>query len=181
MSQHGYFKLINFIWFQSIWVMAILWQNQWLWLLIALLALHLLVVHNKAAEISLWVLGGTLGLALDGTLTYFEFFNFSAPPTILPIPLWLMAIWFAFLGTLRHSLSYLLNKPFLAIALGAIFAPISYIAGMRLGAVEFGHDLVTTALTIGIAWGVLMPILLFINDRANHLCANNALTDQEAA
>lgn len=168
MSHHGYFKLINFVWFQTLWVLAILWQYQWIWLLVALLVLHIALVHDKMAEISLWLIGGTIGLLLDSTLTHFGYFIFTPAPSVLPIPLWLLAIWFAFLGTLRHSLSYLLQKPILAAALGAIFAPISYAAGMRLGAVEFGKDMVTTALTMSVAWGTLMPALIFINDRANH-------------
>lgn len=163
MSQHSLFKLVNFIWFQSIWVIAILWQNQYLGLLAILLVLHLVITANKKAELSLWVIGGSIGIAIDGTLTQLAFFIFPTPSEWLPIPWWLVIIWLAFLGTLRHSLGYLLTKPRLACALGAVFAPISYFAGMRLGAVEFGRHLVTTGIVLAASWAIFMPLLVRLN------------------
>lgn len=100
---------------------------------------------------------------LDSLLTVTGIFVFSPTPSIIPIPWWLVAVWLAFLGTFRHSRAFVLDKPLLSAALGAIFAPISYFAGMRLGAVEFGKDWLTTAAVLSIAWAVVMPIFVVVN------------------
>jgi hypothetical protein len=157
------FKVINFIWFQTIWVVAILWQQQWLGLLALLITAHLIVTPHKRIEIGLWLLGGALGITLDSVLALTGFFVFTPAPTHLPIPWWLVMVWCAFLGTLRNSLAYLLEKPLLAIGLGAIFAPISYFAGMRLGAVAFGKGTLITLAIISFSWAILMPLLIAIN------------------
>jgi hypothetical protein len=168
------FKIVNLIWFQSIWISAILWQNQWLGLLALLLVVHILLVEEKRQEIGLWLIGGTVGIIVDSTLTILGIFVFPDPTFLIPIPAWLVVIWLAFLGTLRHSMSYLLNKPIIAAGLGAIAAPISYFAGMRLGAVEFSHSVAITWAVLAVCWGVLMPVLVLISNHLDKTLAGSA-------
>jgi hypothetical protein len=47
----------------------------------------------------------------------------------------------------------------LAAALGALSGPLSYIAGMRLGAAETTHPDSIVALAMAPAWAVLLPLL----------------------
>ncbi|QQD20789.1 DUF2878 family protein [Venatoribacter cucullus] len=69
------------------------------------------------------------------------------------IPLWLMLLWLAFACTLRHSLDWLLRKPWLAVLLGLTAAPWSYYAGDLLGAVDAAP---VALIMIGIGWAMLM-------------------------
>jgi hypothetical protein len=55
----------------------------------------------------------------------------------------------------------------LAVFMGAIFGPLAFIGGERLGAVVF-LDSTLSMITLSIGWGLLMPLLLLIAERINH-------------
>lgn len=52
-------------------------------------------------------------------------------------PVWLLFMWLAFAATLRHSFRGILSRPILAAPLGAVFGPVSYLAGIPFGLLEF--------------------------------------------
>lgn len=73
-------------------------------------------------------------------------------------PLWLMCLW-ALLGlTLNHSLQAIYNRPWLGAILGAISAPLSYIAGVAVSDVSWGLAQVTGASIIAAIWLVVLPL-----------------------
>jgi len=47
--------------------------------------------------------------------------------------------------------------------LGAIFAPLSYLAGLRLGAVEYLADPLLVSVCIAFIWAIAMTILARIS------------------
>ena len=51
-------------------------------------------------------------------------------------------------------------RPRLLTAAAAIFAPLTYLAAARLGAVSFPLGGAATALVIGLSWWVITPLLL---------------------
>ena len=157
-----YPKWLNFLFFQSIWFAAILGQASLEWLIVLLLATHLLLVTDLKRELWIILPCVTVGVLADTLLTLNNVLIFDPAPSLLPIPLWLVGIWLAFAGTLRHSMSYLMKRPVIAIAAAAIAAPLSYFAGMRLGAVSFGLDILSTALLIGALWAGLMAIFIWL-------------------
>jgi len=157
-----YNKLYNFVGYQAIWFIAILGREQFEWLLLTLIALHVYFCKERIIEAKALALCSAIGIAVDTVLTWTGIFIFSPTPTLLPIPLWLVDIWIGFAATLRHSLSYLIGRPFIGVALAAIGAPLSYLAGMKLGAVEFGLSSIDAALLIGVLWCVMMPVFLTI-------------------
>ena len=163
----GYPKWLNFIWFQCIWFIAILGREQIQWLLLGLLLTHLALSKHWKTEMKVMLLCASVGVALDSLFAWQGVFQFDTSNTLLPIPFWLVAIWLGFSGTLRHSLSYLLPHPALAMLVAGISAPLSYFAGMRLGAVEFGLGTWQTAALIGAAWICIMPVLIFISNKAS--------------
>ncbi len=162
MHSVDYPKWLNFLWFQCIWFVAILGREQTQWLLLALLFVHLALFKDWKTETKLMLLCGSVGVLLDSLFAWHGVFNFAEPTTLLPIPVWLVAIWLGFAGTLRHSLSYLLPHPVLAMLGAGVAAPLSYFAGMRLGAVEFGLGDWQAAILIGAAWIGIMPLLIYI-------------------
>lgn len=72
-------------------------------------------------------------------------------------PSWIVALWLGFALTVNHSMGWLRQKPLLAAALAAVFAPVTYLAGARFGAVEIADPL-GLALISG-AWAVMFLLL----------------------
>jgi len=99
---------LNLMFFQSLWFAAVLGRESLLWLLVLLLTAHALVCTNRKTGLKVMLLCAGLGSGVDIVLTLTGIFVFSPPPTVLPIPIWLTALWLGFAATLRHSLSYLL-------------------------------------------------------------------------
>ncbi|NJO36321.1 MAG: DUF2878 domain-containing protein [Rhizobiales bacterium] len=157
-----YPKWLNFILFQSLWFAAILGREQLEWLVVLLLALHIILAADLKDELRVVLLCAAVGVAADTMLTLAGVFIFDPAPSILPVPFWLIGIWLGFAGTFRHSMSYLLAKPMIAIPAAAVAAPLSYLAGMKLGAVSFGLDIGTTAVVIGLLWACMMALFIHI-------------------
>lgn len=151
-----YRKLLNFAWYQSIWFLAILGGETFEPLLAALLLAHVLACRDWQAEAKLMIACATMGIGVDSILYSQGLYIFAEAPILLPIPLWLMCLWLGFAGTLRHSMSYLVNRPRLACVAASVAAPFSYFAGERFGAVSFALDDQATAITIGLSWALLM-------------------------
>ncbi len=102
---------------------------------------------------------GTLAdsiFASIGLLTYAG--GYSMAPGIAP--LWITAMWGGFAATLNHSLGWIKTRPLLSFLLGAIFGPLSYLAGSRFGAIQFNADMTVTFIVLGIFWGIAVPGLV---------------------
>ncbi|MBO6504302.1 MAG: DUF2878 domain-containing protein [Kordiimonadaceae bacterium] len=156
MKLPNYTKLLNFLWYQSVWFTAILGREAFEPVLFVLLGLHLFWCDNWRGELRLMLGCGLLGVLADSVLSLAGLYLFDPTPTVLPIPLWLVGLWLGFAGTLNHSMSYLVSRPWLASAASLAAAPLSYFAGERFGAVTFGLDAQAAAITIGATWAVLM-------------------------
>jgi hypothetical protein len=162
----AYPKWLNFILFQSIWFAAILGQEQLEWLVALLLITHVLLSANLTNELKVVLLCAAIGVAVDTALTLAGVFIFDPTPSVLPIPFWLVGIWLGFAGTFRHSMTYLVAKPLIAIPAATVAAPLSYLAGMSMGAVSFGLDITSTAMVVGLLWACMMALFIGI-DRAH--------------
>ncbi|MDH3661308.1 MAG: DUF2878 domain-containing protein [Alphaproteobacteria bacterium] len=163
----NYRNWLNLVLFQSLWFAAVLGRESLLWLLVLLLTAHVLFCSDRKTELKVMLLCAGLGSAVDIVLTLAGIFVFSPPPTVLPIPIWLIALWLGFAATLRHSLSYLLKRPAIAIPAAGLTAPLSYFAAMRLGAVDFGFDTPFTLILLGVLWAAMMAVFILIC-RARH-------------
>lgn len=164
----SYNKIHNYVLYQSIWLLAIFGGTAYEWLLAMLIGLHLLLCGDWKVEAKIMILGAAIGLAVDTLLTIRGVFVFMPSPEVLPVPLWLAAIWFGFIGTLRHSLSFMLKRPVLMTLAAGILAPLSYLAAMRFGAVEFPYGSTTTFTVVSISWMVMTPIFIWLT----HLLGN---------
>lgn len=153
-------KLGNFVWFQSIWFLAVFTQYQFFLVICALVAAHFLFIRHRKKEAFCVLPVAFFGCFVDICLTFAGFFQFSEHILFINIPYWLVALWIGFAATLGHSLSYLQNRFPLAVILGAISAPMSYWAGNRFGAVEFPLGLLFTMVVLACVWAVLLPLAL---------------------
>ncbi|MED6325265.1 MAG: DUF2878 family protein, partial [Pseudomonadota bacterium] len=59
-------------------------------------------------------------------------------------------LWAAFAGTVYHSLTAFNGRMAVAAVAGAIFAPLSYIAGAKFGAVELGASVMLSYIFIAL-------------------------------
>jgi len=85
------------------------------------------------------------------------------PVAWLP-PYWLVALWGEFAMTLNVTLRWLKRRPLLSAALGAIFGPLSFLGGVRLGAARFASE-AAALLSLAIEWAVLMPLVMSLSNR----------------
>jgi hypothetical protein len=155
----SWFNLANFVGFQLLWFSLIVFGNQALYLFLILIGLHLYFLKRPLKELTLILIVASLGALADSVLAIFGVFIFTPIAHILPIPLWLLALWVAFAATLNHSLSYLQQRPFIAAVVGAIGGPMSYFAGTQLGGIRFGLDSGVTWFILASLWLVLLPVI----------------------
>lgn len=162
MLELNYRNGLNLVLFQVLWFAAVLGRDPWSWLLVLLLTAHVLLCSDRKTELKVMLLCAGLGSAVDIALTLMGVFVFTPAPSVLPIPFWLIALWLGFAATLRHSLSYLLKRPVIAVPAAGLTAPFSYFAAMRLGAVDFGFSTPFTLVLLGVLWAAMMAVFIVI-------------------
>jgi len=156
----------NLAWYQALWLTAVAGGPPLTGALFLLLLVHLLWVDCWRSELGLMLGCALPGCLVDSLLTHWGVFVFDPMPTALPIPLWLVAIWLGFAGTLRSSLRWLTSRPLLMTALAGFGAPLTYLGAGRLGAVNFPLGMLGTALVIGAVWITLTPLLCWLTRQA---------------
>ena len=142
-----------------------MYQNQYWWVVVALIIAHILFVGESLTELAVVLVTALAGIITDSLLALFGVYIFSGSGQFLPIPFWLILLWFAFASTLRHSLAYLSKHYRLAAGLGAVGGTLSYVAGMKLQAVTFGLAFYPTVLLLACIWACLMPVIFLLCQR----------------
>ncbi|HEX4937627.1 MAG TPA: DUF2878 domain-containing protein [Candidatus Kapabacteria bacterium] len=152
--------LLNAVLFQAGWLLCVMERGP-----LALLASALiLLVHGRYVTRNrrewLFILAlGSVGIALDFLFMKSGVFHIDGHD--FPPP-WLMLVWLLFASTLNHSLRWLDQRLWLAAVLGAIAAPLSYLAGARLGALQIELHMLPV---LGAAWAALLPLAFLCNRR----------------
>lgn len=165
------FNLINFALFQLLWFSCVLgtaYGVPWLGLisLSAFVIVHTLISPNRYADILLGAICLSCGLILDTAWSYFGWLTFVSYEWAPMAPLWLLSLWFGFGLTLNHSMAWMQGRYALALVAGAVFGPLSYFAGVRLGAMQWLEaDKALAALLI--SWGLFMPFIMHVATRIN--------------
>jgi len=75
-------------------------------------------------------------------------------------PPWIVALWVLFATLPGFSLRWLLDRPLLAALFGAIGGPLSFFAGVRLGAIGTGPAPTWTYLALAAEYAIFMPLLV---------------------
>ncbi|MCH9692521.1 MAG: DUF2878 domain-containing protein [Gammaproteobacteria bacterium] len=140
--------------FQIFWLTAVLGRNQWLPVLLFLLLLHFLFTPTRINDLKILILA-FLGIAVDGSLLLLGVFKFSQPPV------WLAALWLAFVLSIGHSFVYLRRlKLYWIAALGAVCGSYAYFISWKLGAVELPLGPMPSSFVVAILWAILLPTLV---------------------
>lgn len=156
-------NLANFLAFQAGWFACVLGGARGLpWLGVAaaapIVALHLAWADDRARESKLVALAVLAGPWLDAGLAWSGVFEFPGGSVAPP---WIAALWAIFATTMGGCLSWLRGRYALAAALGALGAPLSYMAGERLGALRIAAPPVAAAAAIAALWGLAFPGLFW--------------------
>lgn len=152
---------MNAVLYQSIWFLCVLGREDWIGISLALLALHLVWCSQRGSELAVMLICSLIGIGFDVTLAIFDVYRFTPDPGWLPIPWWLVVLWLGFTTTLRHALSWFIDRPLLFIVAAAIGAPLSYVAAVRLGAVIFPYGSLATALVLAGVWAMLAACFIY--------------------
>jgi len=160
-------KIANFVWFQSIWWLVVLLQNASIPFVIGLLVLWLVISSKRYADAILFVAIFLVGMVVDSSLTFFGIYRFDTTHQIADVPSWLIPVWLGLLwsglaGTLLHSMTLFQGRPLIAAAGGAVFAPLSYVAGANFGAVTLGQSILMTYVIVGAVWAFVFPAIFYV-------------------
>jgi uncharacterized protein DUF2878 len=157
---------INMVLYQATWIAAVAGAGQGLWwpglVVLALFAvLQLALSQWRRADACLFLGVSLLGFVIDSTFVQLGLMQFQAAlpwPSLAPV--WMVALWTSFALTLNHSLAFLQTRLLLATLLGAIGAPMAYLAASRgWQALSFPQGVAPMFIATALAWAVLMPLL----------------------
>lgn len=165
--------LVNFIGFQIGWFACVLGAANDKELLGMIIALGIVIYHVVAQadpinELKLVLVAVVIGLFWETWVLSFSILRYpSHPEALFWAPTWLIMMWALFATTINLSMGWLKGRWVLAVLMGAIFGPLAFVAGEKLGAVVF-LDLILSMIVLAIGWGLLMPLLLWLAERINH-------------
>lgn len=126
-------KVVNAALFQGTWFACVLggWQAGAVGL-IGLVGLSI-YLGSFTRDVSAAVVLASVGWIFDSSWIALGVLDYASG---VSAPVWIVMLWFAVGFTVNHSLSFLQRHLGFAAAAGCCAAPISYLAGERLGAVQ---------------------------------------------
>jgi hypothetical protein len=175
-----YNNIINLVWYQALWFLAILGRENYDWALVLLICLHFFLSPCWRADMKTMIACASVGIFADSILAVSGVYVFDPEPAILPIPFWLVAIWLGFSCTLLHSFTFFMTRPLIGTLIVSAAAPFSYLAGSRFGAVNFGYDTTTSILIIAATWLLIMTALVQISALFRPLSPGTSDSPKEA-
>ena len=161
-------KFWNFVFFQLGWFACVLGaaNGHVFWSVLAsviYVAFHVWRSPSPRNELVLSIKVLLFGVFVDSLLMYMGFINFkNAWPAPYLSPIWMWALWLLVASTLNDSLVWLRQKPVLGAVLGSIGGPLSYVAGIRLGAADWGSSpQIWGVCLISLIWTLAIPLFFY--------------------
>jgi hypothetical protein len=148
--------LWNLVAFNIAWFGLVFIGNLFIPIAAILLGSQLWYCQASKNEMLFICLVAVIGMVLDQTLVFAGIFIF---PNTEFIPFWLMTLWVFFASTIRHSLAFLAHSRFLQFTVGAVIAPLSYLAGAKVDVVYLAPSLGFSYVILACLWG---PFMVFI-------------------
>jgi hypothetical protein len=144
-------NLANALLFQLTWFACVLggaageplWAAPWL----ALLAVQAFRGRSLRCDAVLVVLGVACGLVMDTAWIMLGVLDYAGAAIA---PVWIVMLWAGVALTVNRSLSLFHRAPWLGGLLAGLCAPLSYVAGEKLGAVQISHG--EGLIAIAVVW-----------------------------
>jgi hypothetical protein len=154
--------LINVIGFNLSWFGLIYWGNNFIPFAFALLIAHLFFQSKNHKELLLILIISIIGISVDSLLQQLNVFIFLDSSHI---PFWLIMLWASFAATICHSLRFLESSKLLQLVVGGLISPMSYIAGYKFMAVDFGYSMLITYSILALIWGGLFLLFFYLKSK----------------
>jgi hypothetical protein len=124
--------------------------------------MHLRLAAEPERELALIVMTGAIGLSWDSVMVSAGWVTYPNGTFAVGLaPYWILGMWMLFATTLNASFRWLHPRLRLAAVMGAVFGPLSYMAGSAAGAVEFTNP-TAVYVTLSASWALLFPGLLML-------------------
>ena len=136
-------------------------------LMATFLILHFTYISSNYSEIKLIILFGLAGTLIDTSIAFFRVLEYNGTYTqdTLIAPLWITSMWCGFSATVNHSLAWLKKRYFASIVLGAFSGPLSYLAGVKFGAIHFISSPVISLGIIALVYSFAIPFMYWVNEK----------------
>lgn len=92
-------------------------------------------------------------------------YNGTYPVLDFLAPIWITSIWAGLAVTLDHSLDVLIGRPVWTFVMGAVFGPLAYWSGEKMGAIRFAYDDWTTMAILAGPWGIMLILCYWVMER----------------
>ena len=162
--------LINLTAFKLGWLSSVFGGAQqlpWLGPLVVFIAvaIHLARAQRPSSELMLIVSCGLIGAVFDSALVAAGWVTFpSGMFSDSMAPYWIVTMWMLFGTTINLSMRWMRGRPLLASAFGFIGGPLAYVAGHKIGGIQFVDQAAAIAM-LAIGWAVIMPLLMHLGER----------------
>jgi hypothetical protein len=162
--------LINVTAFKLGWLSSVFGGAQqlpWLGPLVVFLAvaIHLARAQRPRSELMLIVSCGLIGTVFDSALVAAGWVTFpSGMVSDSMAPYWIITMWMLFGTTINLSMRWMRGRPLLASAFGFVGGPLAYIAGHKIGGIQFVDQPAAVAM-LAIGWAIMMPLLMHLGER----------------
>lgn len=164
-------RVANFGLYYAGWFACVLGPTWgWPWtgtaIAVALIGCHLVLVERRRDELALLLAAAAIGTAADTAQIALGLLRFPGGTLFgwLP-PAWLIVLWAQFAATFHFSLSWMKGRPGTAALLGAVGGPLAFLAGHRLGIVDFHPAWWPSLLALALIWAAVLPLLVAIAAR----------------
>ena len=124
--------------------------------------IHLWMAAEPQRELTLVAITGAIGLAWDSAMVSAGWMSYTSGTFVTGLaPYWILGMWMLFATTLNVTFRWLHSRMLLATLMGAVFGPLSYMAGSAAGAVVLNNP-TAVYITLSASWALLMPGLLLL-------------------
>lgn len=169
-------RIANFVLFQLAWFAIVLGtaRGYALWgtlCAVAVIGWHLAISARPDRESALLACLLAIGFVFETLMVGLGHVRYpNGQPLAWLAPYWMVALWGLFAVTLNVTFRWLRGRRVLAALLGAIAGPLSFAAGVRLGAAKFVDPDIALAL-LALGWALLMPLLMTLAERLDGVAA----------
>lgn len=133
---------------------------------IIFLLLHFSVIaDNRDKELKLIIFSVLLGIVVDSGFSIMNVVQYNGAISYVPnlAPIWILCMWTGFASQVNYAMKYLRGK-YPLIAFYGLLAPLAYIGGEKINAVNIASDNINYII-ISIVWSLSFLLLFKVSEK----------------